>query len=397
MKEIILLKEGEIVLKGLNRKNFEMQLIKDIKRVLRPFGKFLIYSAQSAIYVEPQDENADIEGILIALSKVFGIAALSRACVCDKDIEAIEKKCVEYLKSTLLNTKSFKVQAKRSDKKFPFTSIEISSRVGGYLAKEYPNLKVDIHNPETVVTVEIRDYNAYIRAGEIKGAGGMPNGSNGKACLLLSGGIDSPVAGLMTAKRGVELTAVHFFSYPYTSERAKLKVIELAKIMTAYTGRIKLFVVPFTKIQEEIRKECPEEFFTLIMRRFMMKIAEKIAYNNKCSALVTGESIGQVASQTMEALCVTDNAVSMPVFRPVIGMDKDEIVVLARKIGTFETSILPYEDCCTVFAPKHPKTKPKLDEVLKWEQKVDFGLIDEAVSQCTMYNLQCTMKEEVEF
>lgn len=382
MNELILIKCGELVLKGLNRGQFESTLIRNIKRAVSDFGKFKIYTLQSTIYMEPLNEDTDIHAVMKRIAKVFGIAAISRALICKKDLEDIKGKCFSYLEESLMNAKSFKVTAKRSDKSFPYTSIQISSIIGGHIAELFPHIKVDVHNPEVTITVEIRDLAAFLRAGEIKGAGGMPTGSNGRAALLLSGGIDSPVAGYMVAKRGVDIDAIHFFSYPYTSERAKLKVIELAKILSGFTGRVKLFVVPFTKIQEEIKKSCPEELFTLVMRRFMMKIAEKIAKSNNCQALITGESIGQVASQTISALGVTDNAVSMPVFRPVIGMDKDEIVVYARKIDTFETSILPYEDCCTVFAPKHPKLKPNLEEILEAEHKMNSDeLVDEAVEQ----------------
>ncbi len=379
MKETILVKCGEIVLKGLNRSSFEAILMKNIKKALKNFGSFKVSAIQSTIYVEPLFELENYDEIVNRLSKVFGIVAISRACQCEKSIESIKALLPTYLKEVLKNAKTFKVCAKRSDKKFPLTSPQIANEIGAFILENFPNLSVDIHNPEIVVTIEIRDLFAFIRAGEIRGAGGMPIGSNGRATLMLSGGIDSPVAGYMVAKRGMELDAVHFFSYPYTSERAKLKVIDLAKQLSFYTNRINLFIVPFTKIQEEIRKNCPDELFTLIMRRFMMKISEKIALNNHSFALITGESIGQVASQTIMSLAVTDNAVNIPVFRPVIGMDKEEIIAYARKIGTYETSILPYQDCCTVFTPKHPKTKPSIEEVITAEQVLDIEtLIEEA-------------------
>lgn len=379
MKETILVKCGEIVLKGLNRGSFEAMLMKNIKKALKPFGSFKVSSIQSTIYVEPLFETDNYDEIVNRLSFVFGIVAISRACECEKSIVRIKQLLPTYLNEVLKNAKTFKVKAKRSDKSFPLKSPQIANEIGGFILEKFPHLKVDIHNPELVVTIEIRDLYAFIRAGEIRGVGGMPIGSNGRATLLLSGGIDSPVAGYMVAKRGMELDCVHFFSHPYTSERAKLKVIELAKQLSFYTNRINLFIVPFTKIQEEIRKNCPEELFTLIMRRFMMSISEKIAIDNHSYALVTGECIGQVASQTIMSLAVTDNAVNMPVFRPVIGMDKEEIITYARKIGTFETSILPYEDCCTVFTPKHPKTKPSIEEVVTAQQVLDInGLIEEA-------------------
>ncbi|MCX7614270.1 MAG: tRNA 4-thiouridine(8) synthase ThiI [Clostridiales bacterium] len=359
MKEMLLLKCGELVLKGLNRSRFEEKLISNLRRRLKAVGEFKIYSIQSTIYVEPMNEEADMERALEISLKVFGIVAVCRAAVCEKDYNTISKTAKEYLKDTLINAYTFKVDARRSDKRFPMKSPEICREIGGDLLEEYPHLKVNVQNPEIIVMVEIRDEFAFVHANKIPGAGGMPVGINGHAALLLSGGIDSPVAGYMIAKRGVELSCIHFESFPYTSERAMEKVLSLAKIMTAYTGRLNVFIVPFTQIQEEIRKNCPEDLFTLVMRRFMMRIAESLAVREGCKCIVTGESLGQVASQTIEAMDVTGSVCSIPVFRPVIGMDKEEIVVIARKIGTFETSILPYEDCCTVFSPKHPLTRPK--------------------------------------
>lgn len=380
MKEILLIKLGEIVLKGLNRKNFEDVLIKNLKRRLAKIGSYQVRSAQSTITVTPNFDDVDMDETVDCVSKIFGIATFSRACVVEKDIEKIKTMAFEYLDETLSEAKTFKVEAKRSDKKFPLTSPQICSEVGGYLLEKFPNLEVDVHNPDVTVTVEIRDFAAYVRAGVIKGAGGIPVGTGGKGAILISGGIDSPVAAYMMAKRGIELTAVHFTSPPYTSERAEEKVVELLKKVSAYSGRIKMYTVPFTKIQEQIKEKCHEELFTIIMRRFMMEISERIAKENDCLALITGESLGQVASQTLGAIACTDDACNMPVFRPLIGMDKEEIIGISRKIDTFEISIQPYEDCCTVFTPKHPRTKPVLSAVIEEQNKIDCeNLIDEAV------------------
>lgn len=380
MNELVLVKYGEIILKGLNRPIFEQKLISNIKKAISHLGEISVTIAQATIYVEPLEPNIDIEEIIKRLKKIFGIVSVSRAAKVEKEMECIKQKAVEYLLPVLQNKRTFKVEAKRSDKKFPLKSPEICREVGGYILAKVPQLKVDVNTPEVVVNVEIRDTSAYVYTEKIAGMGGMPIGTNGKATLLLSGGIDSPVAGWMIAKRGVELDAVHFFSYPYTSERAKDKVIELGRILASYTGRFNLHVVPFTDIQLEIYEKCPDEHLTLIMRRFMMKISEKIALKNKSNALVTGESLGQVASQTIQSLGVTNAAVNLPVFRPLIGMDKDEIITIARKINTFETSILPYEDCCTVFVPKHPTTKPLLEKIIASESKLDVdGLVDKAV------------------
>lgn len=378
MKQILLVKYGEIILKGLNRHTFEDLLISNIKKSLHPI-KAEIWRAQATIYVDIQNEG-DMEDAIERLTKVFGIVAIIRAWVLSKDFDALKEEAKEVLKDTLSSAKTFKVEAKRADKKYPMTSPEICMELGGYLLESYPHLTVDVHTPEKTITCEVRETNIYVYCNRIKGLGGMPVGSNSKAMLLLSGGIDSPVAGYMVAKRGVALEAVHFFSHPYTSQRAKDKVMKLAEIVSKYTGGMKVHVVPFTDIQLEIKEKCPPEQLTLIMRRFMMAISEKIALKNGAKALVTGESIGQVASQTVEALFVTNDAVNMPVFRPVIGMDKEEIVEIARKIDTFETSVLPYEDCCTVFTPRHPLTKPKLDTIVKSEKALEFDrLVGEAV------------------
>lgn len=379
MNDIILLKLGEIVLKGLNRRTFEQKLMNNIKRRLAIIGEFKCYLMQSTVYIEPVNEDSDMDEAFEAMTKVFGIASVNRASGCEKDPQEIAELAIAYLKEDMENAKSFKVEAKRSDKRFPMTSIQLSQFVGGELADAYPECEVDVHNPELTVHVEVRDLAAYVHAAPTPGAGGMPVGSNGVAVTLLSGGIDSPVSTYMIAKRGVRLIPVHFFSFPYTSEQAKQKVIELAELLTAYCGRMTIEVVPFTRIQEEIREKCPEEFFTLIMRRFMMRIAQRIADANGAKAIVTGENLGQVASQTMEAMASTQAVTQLPVLQPLIGMDKEEIVRMARKIGTFETSILPYEDCCTVFTPKHPKTKPKLQEVAEIEAVLDIeALVDEA-------------------
>ena len=380
MKEILLCKYGEIVLKGANRKSFEDMLSREMKKRASAYGNFDIYRAQSTIYVEPKDDFCDMDGMFASVSKVFGIVAIQRAAVCQKNMEDISRVAAEYIPQFLMGKRSFKVEAKRSDKTFPLDSMELSREIGGVILSAYPRIKVDVHNPDVVVKVEIREYGAYISAGSFKGAGGMPVGTNGRGLLLLSGGIDSPVAGYMMAKRGVKVEALHFESFPYTSERAREKVLELASILAEYAGEVRVHIVSLTHIQEELVKSCNEDYFTLLLRRYMMTIAERVAKYKGCTALITGESLGQVASQTMQALGVTDSVVKdMPVFRPCIGMDKEEIVTISRKMGAFETSIQPYEDCCTVFTPKHPKTKPELDKVIAEENKLDFNaLADEA-------------------
>lgn len=363
MKEIILIKNGELALKGLNRKNFEDALVKNLKRRLQSFMDFEVTKSQSTIMIEPTSENPDMESAVDAVSKVFGIAGFSRAAATEKDMQAIVKTAGVYLADTLEMAQTFKVEAKRSDKNFPLKSPEICREVGGYLLKKFSHLTVDVHNPDVVVTVEIRDKYAFVRGNQIKGAGGMPVGTAGKAAIMISGGIDSPVAAWCMAKRGLHLSAIHFASPPYTSARAEQKVHELLSKVSEYSGRIDLLVVPFTEIQEQIRDKCPEELFTIIMRRMMMRIACELSKKEGCGALITGESLGQVASQTLPALACTDAVASIPVFRPLIGMDKDEIVVISRKIDTFDISIQPYEDCCTVFTPKHPRLKPTLEMV----------------------------------
>ncbi len=382
MKEIILIKNGELALKGLNRCNFEDTLIKNMKRRLKPLGNVKIYKSQSTIYVEPADDDYNFEEALDRVSKIFGIAGFSRAGVCEKNIEDILSHSVSYLKTVMQSVKTFKVETKRADKHFPLTSPQISAEVGATLLSAYPHLRVDVHSPDAVVNIEIRDYAAYIRCEQIKGAGGLPVGTAGKASILISGGIDSPVAAWTMAKRGVILDAIHFASPPYTSPRAELKVRTLLKKVAAYSGTINLAVVPFTEIQDEIGKNCPEDYFTLIMRRMMMRISEQIARKKGSAALITGESLGQVASQTLPALVTTDSVVNMPVLRPLIGMDKEEIIAISRRIDTFETSILPYEDCCTVFTPKHPKTRPTLESCAEAEKNLDVErLVEKAINE----------------
>ena len=381
MNEIILLKLGEVVLKGLNRRSFEDKLMSNIRRRLQHCGKFQVISRQSTIYVEPAGEGCDMEEAYALCKRVFGVIAVTRARPCPKDKDAMVSCAKSYLGDQLAKAKTFKVETKRSDKHFSMNSMEISQYVGGALHDAYPHLKVDVHDPELCVHVEVREKAAYVHGPSEPGAGGLPIGMGGKAVSLLSGGIDSPVASWMIAKRGVQLELVHFFSPPYTSQQAKEKVIALARELTPWCGRMTLSIIPFTEIQEEIRRACPEDHFTLIMRRFMMRLAERVARRTGCKALVTGECLGQVASQTMDALTVSDDACAMPVLRPVIGMDKEEIVQIARKIDTFETSILPYEDCCTVFTPKHPNTKPKMAKILEAEKNLDVqALVDQAVA-----------------
>ncbi len=371
MKEIFLLKLGEIVLKGANKRQFESKLRQNIRRRMKAYGNFDVYLIQSTVYVEPMDDACDIDGAWEACNSIFGVVSLCRCRPCEKSMDAIFAAVEEYLGDDLDCAKSFKVESKRSDKRFPLTSIAISQEIGGRLAEAHPSVAVDVHNPDYTVYVEIRDLAAYVHGPAQPGAGGLPTGVGGRAMCLLSGGIDSPVAAYMIAKRGVEIECVHFFSYPYTSQLAKDKVLELARLVTRYSGRMTVDIVSFTEIQEAIRDNCPEEFFRLIMRRFMMEIALRIAKQHGCGALITGENLGQVASQTMEAMTVTGAVVDIPVFMPLVGMDKEEIVTIARRIGTLETSILPYEDCCTVFTPKHPKTKPTLGQVINAERNLD--------------------------
>lgn len=386
MKEVILIKDGEIALKGLNRKAFEDVLRKNIKNTLYGLGAFKVTSAQSTIYVTPLSEDIDLDEACDRISRVFGIVSFSRAGVCSKDMEEILDFAPKYLAEQLNEVKTFKVEAKRSDKKFPLKSPEICSDLGEKILEVFPRLTVDVHNPELTVTVEVRDFGTYIHGDPIRGAGGIPVGTGGNAAILISGGIDSPVAAYMMAKRGVKLTAIHFASPPYTSERAEQKVVKLLKKVSRYSGPMTMYTVPFTEIQETIKEKCPEELFTIIMRRLMMEISEKIALENDCAALITGESLGQVASQTIHAIGCTDEATDMTVFRPLIGMDKQEIIDISYKIDTFETSIEPYEDCCTVFTPKHPRTRPILKYVKQAQQAGDF----EPMIEKALQNLKVT-------
>ena len=358
MHEIIMGYQGEMSLKGLNRNQFESAMMKILRYRLKTVGKFKVYCTQSTFYMEPEEEDVDMDLAFDRVSKVFGLAALSRAVVCDKDFDTICQTAEDYLGASLHGIRTFKVEARRSDKTYPMTSPELMRELGAYLLGKHNYLKVDVHNPQFKVIVEIRDYGAYIHGPKVPGEGGLPVGTSGRALNMLSGGIDSPVAGYMIAKRGVQLEMIHFASPPYTSELAREKVLKLAQELTPWCGRLAVFIIPFTEIQEEIRRKCPEDHFTLIMRRFMMRLADRLARELHCKALITGESLGQVASQTMQAMAVTGEVATLPVFRPLIGMDKEQIVQVARHIGTFETSILPYEDCCTVFTPRHPKTKP---------------------------------------
>ena len=379
ISEVILCKYGEIVLKGANRQNFESMLVKELRRRASRHGTFKIYFKQSTIYVEPQNDECDMEGMYTEARHVFGIVGVNRAAVCEKNMDSIIETAKAYLPAKLFGKRTFKVDAKRSDKKFPLKSPEISKEIGGVILSSVKGIKVDVHNPDVTVTVEVRDEHAYIRAGQEPGAGGLPLKTAGRGLLLLSGGIDSPVAGCMMAKRGMEIEALHFDSFPYTSDRAREKVMELAELMCEFCSKIHVHVISLTHIQEQIRDNCDEDYFTLLLRIFMMRLAEKCAREYKCGALITGESLGQVASQTLAAIGVTDSVVNIPVFRPCIGLDKNEIVIEARRYGTFETSILPYEDCCTVFTPRHPKTQPKIEQVMAELNKLDVeALLDEA-------------------
>lgn len=378
-KEVILCKFGEIVLKGANRSGFESMLTRELRRRAAHFGAFRVECAQSTVYIEPKDEMADIDGLFDCVRQVFGIVGVTRAVVAEKNMESIKESAARYLAPLLAGKRTFRVDAKRSDKNFPLKSPEIAAEIGGVLLGSVRGLRVDLHHPESMVRVEIRDTAAYIHADQQKGAGGMPLRTAGRGLLLLSGGIDSPVAGFMMAKRGLEIEALHFESFPYTSERAKEKVFALADKLCAYCSKIHVHVISLTHIQEELRDKCEEDYFTLLLRIFMMRLAERCARRYSCGAIVTGESLAQVASQTLKAIAVTDSVVNMPVFRPCIGMDKEEIVTISRAIDTYETSILPYEDCCTVFTPRHPRTQPEIEKVMAQLEKVDAEtLLEEA-------------------
>ncbi|MBQ7339051.1 MAG: tRNA 4-thiouridine(8) synthase ThiI [Clostridia bacterium] len=389
MKEILLCKYGEILLKGANKKYFEDVLLRELRHRAKNYGNFNISRAQSTIYIEPEDDSCDIDGMLESALCVFGIVSIGRSAMCEKNMDAIRALARSYIPAFLEGKKTFKVEARRSDKRFELDSMEISREIGYELLRACPHIKVDVHNPDVTVRVEIREIGAYIHAGAYKAAGGMPVGTNGRGLLLLSGGIDSPVAGYMMAKRGLSLEAVYFESFPYTSEQAREKVLTLARLVSRYAGPINVHVVSLTHIQEELVRACEEDYFTLLLRRYMMAIADRIAQSRHLGALITGESLGQVASQTMQALMVTDIMANRPVFRPCIGMDKEEIVQIAHKIKTFETSILPYEDCCTVFTPKHPRTRPELEKVVAQEQKLDFdALVEEALTTLQTFRIE---------
>ena len=379
-QDIFLLKLGEVVLKGQNRRSFEDKLVSNVRRRLKGCGSFQVYIRQSTIYVEPTAPGCDMEAAFAACRQVFGVVAVARAAPCEKTVEAIVDTAKTYLADAFATARSFKVESKRADKTFHLNSIQLSQEVGGELAELFPAVTVDVHNPDLTVYVEIREKYAYVHTPAVPGAGGLPIGMGGRAVSLLSGGLDSPVSSWMMARRGVELEMVHFVSPPYTSPQAQEKVLELARLLTGWCGRVMVHIIPFTHIQEEIRKNCPEEYFTLIMRRFMMRLAQAVAQRCKAGALVTGESLGQVASQTMLALGTTDDVCQIPVLRPLIGMDKVEIIRMARQIGTYDTSILPYEDCCTVFTPRHPCTRPKLEDVRSAEAALDVdALVAEAL------------------
>ena len=382
MKEIILLKDGEIVLKGLNRRTFEDVLKKNIRHAISHLGSFEIKSAQSIIYVKPLSDDIDLDEACLKISRVFGIVSYSRAAICEeKTLESIIATAPVYLEKELKAVKTFKVEARRSDKRFPYKSPEICAELGGVILDKFPHLSVDVHNPDLIVNVEVRDFGAYVHGAAHKGAGGIPVGTSGNAAILISGGIDSPVAAYMMAKRGLKLTAVHFASPPYTSKRAEDKVVRLLRRVSRYAGKMTMYTVPFTKIQKTIKNECPEELFTIIIRRLMMQISSRIAADNDCTALITGESLGQVASQTIGALSCTDDAADLLVFRPLIGMDKQEIIDISYKIDTYDISIEPYEDCCTVFTPKHPRTRPVLKYVKEAQEKANFEpMIEEALA-----------------
>lgn len=382
MKEIILLKDGEIVLKGLNRRTFEDVLKKNIRHAISHLGSFEIKSAQSIIYVKPLSDDIDLDEACLKISRVFGIVSYSRAAICEeKTLKSIIATAPVYLEKELKAVKTFKVEARRSDKRFPYKSPKICAELGGVILDKFPHLSVDVHNPDLIVNVEVRDFGAYVHGAAHKGAGGIPVGTSGNAAILISGGIDSPVAAYMMAKRGLKLTAVHFASPPYTSKRAEDKVVRLLRRVSRYAGKMTMYTVPFTKIQKTIKNECPEELFTIIMRRLMMQISSRIAADNDCTALITGESLGQVASQTIGALSCTDDAADLLVFRPLIGMDKQEIIDISYKIDTYDISIEPYEDCCTVFTPKHPRTRPVLKYVKEAQEKANFEpMIEEALA-----------------
>ena len=370
MKEVILIKLGELVLKGLNRNKFEDLLLKNIRSSMKKYGTAKVKAAQSTVYVEFEEDDVDMDAVLESCTKIFGIVTVVKAAKTNIDFENIKEETKSYLRMELMTAKTFKVNAKRADKSYPLNSPQIMALTGEYLLNEFPNLKVDVHNPELIVTVEIREGFAYIHADPIRGAGGLPCGISGHALLMLSGGIDA------MAKRGLRVSSIHFESPPYTSERARDKVMSLAGVLREYCGHMDVLVVPFTEIQEKIRDYCNEDYFTIIMRRYMLRIACALADKYNAKAVITGESLGQVASQTFGAIACTDAVATMPVFRPLIGTDKQDIINVSRHIGAFDISVLPYEDCCTVFTPKHPKTNPSIAEVEREEAKLPADLIE---------------------
>ena len=397
MREVIMGYQGEMSLKGLNRNQFETALMKILRYRLKTVGKFNIYCAQSTFYMEPEEEDIDMDLAFERVSKVFGLAAVSRSVVCEKDFDTICRTAEEYLGQQLRDVRTFKVEARRADKTYPMTSPELMRELGAYLLGKHNYLRVDVRNPQFKVIVEIRDHGAYVHGPKIPGEGGLPVGTSGRALNMLSGGIDSPVAAYRMARRGLALDHIHFASPPYTSERAKLKVKALAQRTAVYTGSCNLFVVPYTKPQEYIRDNAPAMLFTVLMRRSMMRIANQIARRQGCEALITGESLAQVASQTVKALQCTDAAQDLPVLRPLIGMDKTEIIETARHINTFETSILPYEDCCTIFTPPHPKIRPELAEILEAEaQMPELAALEAEAAQQTE-RIRIRMDDVVDF
>ncbi len=378
--EIILGKYGELALKGTNRPTFEAALLKTVRRRVEKAGKFRVYKAQSTVYVEPMNDEADVDKAFELMGRVFGLSALNRALEVKKDLGEIQRAAAEYLKDDLMAAKTFRVSAKRSDKNFPYNSPEISRQLGGYLLEKYPHLKVTMDEPDLNVVAEVRDYAAYVHSGKREAAGGMPTGTSGRAAVMLSGGIDSPVAAFLAARRGLDLCAVHFMSPPYTSERALDKVVRLAGELAKWCGNLALICVPFTETQVALRERCPEPLFTVLMRRSMIRITNMICRDEHCGAIVTGESLAQVASQTLSAIACTDEAAEIPVLRPLIGLDKNEIIAAARHLNTYDISIVPYEDCCTVFTPRHPKTKPRLDDILAAEAAADISSLEEAAA-----------------
>ena len=397
MKEVLMGYQGEMSLKGLNKHTFEEALMKILRYRLKPLGQFKVYCAQSTFYMEPLEDDIDMDEAFARVSKVFGLAALSRSVVCEKNFDTICQVAEEYLGDALRDVRTFKVEAKRADKTFPMQSPELMRELGAFLLSRHPHLRVDVKNPQFKVCVEVRDYGAYIHGPKVPGECGLPVGTSGRALNMLSGGIDSPVAAWRMARRGLALDHIHFASPPYTSDRAKLKVMALASKISVYTGGCNLFVVPYTKPQEYIRDNAPDVLFTVLMRRSMMRIAETIAGRIGADALVTGESLAQVASQTLKALQCTDAAQSLPVLRPLIGMDKNEIIETSRYINTYETSILPYEDCCTIFTPPHPKIRPELAEILEAEAGMPGLAALEAEAAETAERIRIRLGEDIEF